>query len=133
MTTVEQELGMVRVYLDIEKQRFGDRLNYQVEVPADLMEFQIPIFLLQPLVENAIKHGISKITDKGELKIKMEREISAVYIKIYDNGPLFANELITGYGLQNIFDKLTLVYKDNYTMRFVNQEKHIEIKIISAI
>ena len=133
MTTVEQELGMVRVYLDIEKQRFGDRLNYQVDVPADLMEFQIPIFLLQPLVENAIKHGISKITDKGELKIKMEREISAVYIKIYDNGPLFANELITGYGLQNIFDKLTLVYKDNYTMRFVNQEKHIEIKIISAI
>ena len=130
MTTVEQELEMVKLYLNIEKQRFGERLDYQVNVPIDLLEFPIPIFLLQPLVENAIKHGVSKITEDGKIKIKIEEDNKFVFIKVYDNGPLFTNELIFGYGLQNIFDKLTLVYKDNYTVRFVNEaEKHIEIKI----
>ncbi|MEI7596080.1 MAG: histidine kinase [Bacteroidota bacterium] len=131
MTTVKQELEMVKVFLDIEKQRFGERLDYQVEVPEALMNLQIPTFLLQPLVENAIKHGISKITERGIIKIKIEQENNNIFIKVFDNGPCFENELITGYGLQNIFDKLTMVYKENYTMRFVNEDdKHIEIKLI---
>lgn len=130
MTTIESELEMVKLYLDIEKQRFGDRLDYQVDVPNELMSFQIPIFLLQPLVENAIKHGVSKITEQGVLKIKIEKNDHQLFIRVFDNGPLFTDELIFGYGLQNIFDKLTLVYKDNYTIRFVNEsEKHIEIGI----
>lgn len=131
MTTIESELEMVKLYLDIEKQRFGDRLDYQVDVPNELMSFQIPIFLLQPLVENAIKHGVSKITEQGVLKIKIEKNDHQLFIRVFDNGPLFTDELIFGYGLQNIFDKLTLVYKDNYTIRFVNEnEKNIEIGIL---
>ncbi len=131
LTTVFEELEMVKLYLDIEKQRFGEKLDYQVEVPEELMQFKVPIFILQPLVENAIKHGISKITELGIIKIKIEKERDFAFIKVYDNGPLFTNELIFGYGLQNIFDKLTLVYKNNYTVRFVNEnEKHIEIKIV---
>ncbi len=131
MTTIESELEMVKLYLDIEKQRFGDRLDYQVDVPNKLMSFQIPIFLLQPLVENAIKHGVSKITEQGVIKIKIEKNDHQLFIRVFDNGPLFTDELIFGYGLQNIFDKLTLVYKDNYTIRFVYEiEKHIEIGIL---
>jgi sensor histidine kinase YesM len=130
MTTIECELEMVKLYLNIEKQRFGDRLVYLVDVPSELMTFQIPIFLLQPLVENAIKHGLSKITEQGVLKIKISMSENQLIIKVYDNGPLFTNDLIFGYGLQNIFDKLTLVYKNNYTVRFVNEsDKHIEIGI----
>lgn len=130
MTTIESELEMVKLYLDIEKQRFGDRLDYQVDVPNELMSFQIPIFLLQPLVENAIKHGVSEITEQGVIKIKIEKNDHQLFIRVFDNGPLFTDELIFGYGLQNIFDKLTLVYKDNYTIRFVNEnEKYIEIGI----
>jgi len=130
ITTVEQELEMTKLYLDIEKQRFGDRLDYQVEVPEELMTFQIPIFLLQPLVENAIKHGVSKITEPGVIKINIEKIDKSLLIKVYDNGPAFNDEPIHGYGLQNIFDKLTLIYKNNYTIRFVNEpEKHIEIRI----
>lgn len=133
MTTIESELEMVKLYLDIEKQRFGDRLDYQVDVPNELMSFQIPIFLLQPLVENAIKHGVSKITEQGVIKIKIEKNDHQLFIRVFDNGPRFTDELIFGYGLQNIFDKLTLVYKDNYTIRFVNEiEKHIEIGILEV-
>lgn len=131
MTTIEEELEMVKLYLDIEKQRFGDRLDYQVEISEELMKYQIPIFLLQPLVENAIKHGISKITENGIIILKIEKDQNALFIKVFDNGPKFTNEPIFGYGLQNIFDKLTLVYKNNYTLRFVNEgEKHIEIRIM---
>jgi two-component system, LytTR family, sensor kinase len=67
------------------------------------------------------------------IKIKIEKNDHQLFIRVFDNGPLFTDELIFGYGLQNIFDKLTLVYKDNYTIRFVNEsEKHIEIGILEV-
>ena len=72
-TTFKEELEMVRIYLDVEKVRFDDRLSYLVEIPKELEEQQIPRFIIQPLVENAVKHGISKSVDGGDIKVSISK------------------------------------------------------------
>jgi two-component system LytT family sensor kinase len=109
--TVADELEMVRTYLDVEQVRFGDRLTYRIDLqnPA-LNEVQIPQFLLQPLVENAIKHGISKVAGPGAIILRITEEDGWLSCRIHDNGPVFPEELVAGYGLQSIQDKLKLLY-----------------------
>jgi two-component system LytT family sensor kinase len=75
-------------------------------------------------------NGISQITGQGIIKLKIYEQAKNLFIEIYDNGPEFPQGLITGYGLQNTYDKLTLVYKKPYEIRFVNEpEKYIQIKL----
>lgn len=130
MSTIGQEIEMVELYLQIEKQRFSDRLNFEFDAPENFYDRQIPRFLIQPLVENAIKHGISQITGLGLIKLKIFEQDKSLIIEIHDNGPAFPDGLTTGYGLQNTFDKLKLVYKKPYEIRFVNHpSKYIQIKL----
>jgi sensor histidine kinase YesM len=130
MSTIGQEIEMVELYLQIEKQRFSDRLSFEFDVPENLYDRQVPRFLIQPLVENAIKHGISKITGQGLLKLKIYEQDKCLIIEIHDNGPEFPDGLSSGYGLQNTYDKLKLVYKKPYEIRFVNHpSKYIQIKL----
>jgi sensor histidine kinase YesM len=129
-STIRQEIEMVQLYLQIEKQRFADRLSFEVSISENLYERQVPRFLIQPLIENAIKHGVSQITGQGVIKLKIYEESKYLFIEIHDNGPEFQQGLVTGYGLQNTYDKLTLVYKKPYEVRFVNKpEKYIQIKL----
>jgi sensor histidine kinase YesM len=130
LSTLRQEIEMVQLYLQIEKQRFGDRVSFEVTISEDLNERSVPRFLIQPLVENAIKHGVSQITGKGIVKLRVYKEHTSLLIEIYDNGPNFKKGLVIGYGLQNTYDKLTLIYKKPYEVRFVNEpEKYIQIKL----
>jgi sensor histidine kinase YesM len=130
LATISQEIEMVRLYLEIEKQRFGDRLNFEISVGEGLWERKVPRSLIQPVVENAIKHGISKITGLGIVKLLIFEAGKNLYIEIHDNGPEFQKGLVTGYGLQNTYDKLTLVYKKPYEIRFINEpDKYIQIKL----
>ena len=129
-STIGQEIEMVELYLQIEKQRFSDRLSFEFDVPKTLYERQVPRFLIQPLVENAIKHGISKITGQGIIKLKIFEQEKSLIIEIHDNGKAFPDGLTTGYGLQNTYDKLRIVYKKPYEIRFVNHpSKYIQIKL----
>jgi sensor histidine kinase YesM len=126
--SLSKEIDMIRLYLSIEKQRFSDRLDYEIHVEEKLAELLIPKFLLQPLVENAVKHGVSKITGKGIIKINVSQLENKVSIKIFDNGPDFPDGVINGYGLQNTYEKLDLIYQKPYEIRFMNsEEKHMWI------
>jgi LytS/YehU family sensor histidine kinase len=119
---------MVTLYLAIEKNRFEEKLSYKIEVEEKLREKLIPRFLIQPLVENSIKHGISKITEQGLIVIKVFEIKNEIFIKIFDNGPGFPDGLLTGNGLQNTYDKLSLIYKKPYEIKLVNKpEKYIQI------
>jgi two-component system, LytTR family, sensor kinase len=129
-TTIGEEIEMVQIYIEIEKQRFTERLNFSISVEPHLNNFEIPRFLIQPLVENAIKHGIAKIKEHGFLKIKVYELNQHCFIEIYDNGPGFPDGLLPGFGLQNTYDNLNLVYKKPYEIRFKNMpEKFIQIKL----
>jgi two-component system LytT family sensor kinase len=118
---LQEEIEMASIYLEIEKNRFEDKLNYTIIIPK---------FILQPLAENAVKHGISKITGKGMIRINIFGEANKVIIEIYDNGPEFPGGLISGYGLQNTYEKLKLLYKKPFDISFINTpEKKLMITL----
>ncbi len=127
---VKEEVEILNTYLDIEKVRFGNRINFKIEVQAELEYQMVPRFLLQPLVENALKHGLKDVRENGEIKVVLKKNEQQIELFIYDNGVPFPTELEAGYGLQSTFDKLQLLYKDNYDLQINNNpEKHIKISI----
>jgi len=129
-TTFKEELDMVRIYLDVEKVRFDDRLSFSVEIDDELKEQRIPRFLIQPLVENAVKHGISKSIEGGEIKIRIAKEKKNIVIAVSDSGQEFPADLTPGFGLQSIYDKLEILYKDKFEMSFANSPlKQVILKL----
>ncbi|MBL7782608.1 MAG: histidine kinase [Saprospiraceae bacterium] len=120
--TLEHELDIVRTYLDIEQVRFGPRLTYLLQVEEGLSQVKIPVFLLQPIVENAIKHGISKISGEGRIEVHIARQNDHLILRIHDNGPPFSENFFTGYGLQSIQDKLQLLYDHRASFDIQNND-----------
>lgn len=110
LSTVEDELSMVRTYLNIEQIRFGERLHYSIEADSSVEKENIPRHILQPLVENAIKHGVSKIEGQGQITVAIRKTPDGITMEVIDNGPEFPEGLISGYGLQSIHDMLHLMY-----------------------
>ena len=126
---IEEELKIVNKYLSIEKIRFGDNLDFEINVPQSIQKLFIPRFLIQPLVENAIKHAMAKIK-KGKISLVLKELEEALEIKLFDNGPAFPENAIFGYGLQSTYDKLELLYPNEHTIKFINTpEKHICIRL----
>jgi len=130
--TLEEELEMVNTYLDIELVRFEGQLNVELDVADDVKQCRIPKFLIQPLIENAIKHGTSKIKD-GIIKLKISRRNTNLMITLFDNGPNFPEDIDAGYGIRSTAEKLDLLYGDQYTFQLLNSpEKHIKIELKNA-
>lgn len=127
---VKEEVEVVRTYLEIEQIRFGEKLKYTIDVDSNCNELKIPRFLIQPLVENAIKHGISKIEETGMVRLEIKQIDEKLNIKVSDNGPEFPEGLVGGYGIQGIYDLLNLIYGDCAELSWQNEpEKNISIKI----
>jgi sensor histidine kinase YesM len=125
---IKDEVEIVKTYLEIEKVRFGDRIDFEFDVDEDTMEFLVPRFLLQPLVENALKHGLAQVADDGKLEISIRRVDNRLRVTVSDNGKEFPKELEVGYGLQSTYDKLNLLYGKDYDLHIVNEPiKQIEI------
>jgi len=128
--TLEEEAGAIRTYCDIEKIRFEDRLKYEIFIPDDIKAFQVPRFLLQPLVENCIKHAFGKSEEGILIRITAMVENNEIVITIHDNGQPFPDQINPGYGFRNVNDKLHLLFPDKYTFEIINQpEKNIRITI----
>lgn len=122
-STVHDEVEMVKTYLDIEKIRFGDRLQFTLEVDKDLENHKIPLFLIQPLVENAVKHGISKNEGLGSIDLRISKEQNKIIISVSDNGPDFPEGLVSGHGLQTVYDLLRLTFGDQASLNWTNKPK----------
>ncbi|MBB5266683.1 sensor histidine kinase [Algibacter amylolyticus] len=134
MSTVKDEIEMVTSYLNIEKIRFGNRLQFDIEVDETLMNNEIPLFLIQPLVENAVKHGISQNEGEGTIRLKIEKVDNQLVISVKDNGPDFPEGLVSGHGLQTVYDLLRLSYGNNATLNWTNTpEKTITITIPETV
>ncbi len=130
MSTIKDEIEMVEAYLEIEKIRFGDRLQFTIEADESVLDDEIPLFIIQPLVENAVKHGISKNKESGEITLKIEKEKNTIVIIVSDNGPHFPEGLVSGHGLQTVYDLLRLSYGDNAFVNWTNSpSKLIKITI----
>lgn len=124
--TIENELEMVRTYLQIEQVRFGDRLKFEVQVEGHALTLlTIPKFLLQPIVENAVKHGISKLPEEGCIRVQIFEENDWLNLCIHDNGPAFGENLSSGYGLRSIQEKLQLLYQEDASVEMRNQPEKL--------
>lgn len=115
---VAQELALVKSYLYIEKARFADRLRVHMNIPSNL-HFMLPPLTLQPLVENAVHHGIMKRIEGGDIWISLEEEKEFIHITVADNGVGFTNESVeailkhqmgSGIGLHTTDQRLRLFY-----------------------
>jgi two-component system, LytTR family, sensor kinase len=96
----------------------------------ELEHFLLPRFLLQPVVENAVKHGLKATGRMTEIRIDIKREGNSMRLTIADNGPAFPEELVPGYGVKSIYDKLDLLFPGNYEIHFVNEPfKQVKIYI----
>jgi LytS/YehU family sensor histidine kinase len=112
--TLAQEVETLKLYLEIEKMRFEDRLRPHFDIEPAAADAKLPSLLLQPLIENAIKYAVTPAEEGADIWLKAEREGQAVRISVVDTGPGFGGSLSdaqsTGVGLANIQDRLAQAY-----------------------
>jgi LytS/YehU family sensor histidine kinase len=129
-------MEFTQAYLEIEKVRFGDRLSVTFDVPARILDSQVPQCLLQPLVENSIKHGISKRTSGGEITVRAYPVGDRLLLSVQDNGPQNApakgdRPVHFGLGLKATRERLQSLYGENQdlTLNFL-RDGHVEVNIL---
>ncbi len=113
-TTLAEELSLIRSYLAIQQIRMADRLSYQIELEPGLEQQALPPFLLQPLIENALKHGLEPKPEGGELQLRFYRQQQQVVLEVKDNGLGAESNLSTkgqGIALANIEQRLQSLYR----------------------
>ncbi|MFH1943739.1 MAG: histidine kinase [bacterium] len=112
---VEEELELIRDYLELEKLRFEDCLTYAFECPDTLRDRKIPGLLIEPLVGNVIKHVLDRKADSVRVEIKIEESDGRLQISVFDNGPGFDPAIASqGYGLKSIEERLRLLFGEDY-------------------
>jgi LytS/YehU family sensor histidine kinase len=111
-STIDQEVEMIRAYMSIFQVRMGDRLNYKIDVQDKIKGIQFPPMLIQPLVENAIKHGLEPKIEGGEVGIIGKENGEIIRLEITDTGVGFYEESEPGTGLTNIRERLKSLYGD---------------------
>lgn len=129
--TLKDELSLVRTYLDIEKIRFGDRLQLQLDIDESLVEVSLPAFVIQTVVENCIKHGIAKIIGKGHVSIKVKPQGDLVCCEIEDNGPgIDQKRIFASTGLSNTHTRMSQIYGRDDLLTFENTGHGTKVTVL---
>lgn len=118
VVTLKQELDFLERYLELQRIRFRDRLTVKLVVSPDTLSAEIPNLILQPIVENAIRHGVDRQSGAGLVEIRARREDGCLRLEVRDNGPGFSGTVRTrgneGVGLTNTRQRLERLYGENY-------------------
>ena len=123
LVTIEDELSLIRLYLSIQEVRFKDRLTVSYDIDETSYVQKIPPFTLQPLIENAIIHGIEPYSDCGLLKISIHHNQKSLNIQVQDDGVGLTNGKIKeGIGLTNIKSRLENIYGNSYSFKIIGNE-----------
>jgi signal transduction histidine kinase len=123
ITTLNRELDFVNCYLEIEKIRFEERLNVVLDIAPETLDAQVPQLLLQPLVDNAIKHGISRLAGGGKIRIAASASDHELQLEVSDNGPGFDNPSYSqrnGVGLKVTRERLESLYGLDHSMELLS-------------
>jgi two-component system LytT family sensor kinase len=142
---LRDELDFIDDYLDIEVARFGrDNLEIFKEIDEQTLDVFVPSMLLQPMVENALKHGLAPRLEGGRISLRTRRQDGRLTIEVEDNGrgipaERLPNVYVEGIGISNVHERLRLLYGDDFRMEIRSQEGqgtqiHIEIpELVSAL
>lgn len=120
--SLKEELDLLNLYLDIERERFKEKLEIKLDVPTDVWECKVPHFILQPLVENAIKHGIANNKTKGIIEISAKKTGNYLQIQLDDNGAGFSENSENGVGLSNTEERLEKLYGEEFELILSDSE-----------
>jgi signal transduction histidine kinase len=120
--SLDQELEFLKCYLDIERTRFQDRLTVSLQIDPQSLEVSVPNLILQPIVENAVRHGIARQDDAGSITVRTSKLKDRLLIEIEDNGPGLAENQNgnSGIGLKNTQSRLRQFYGDNFLFQLSN-------------
>jgi two-component system, LytTR family, sensor kinase len=135
--TLEHEVQFIRAYIGIEQKRFGDRLRVEIEIPEELSKALVPALVLQPIVENAIRHGIEPLPAAGLVRIQATRDGNHLVLTVQDNGRGALVEIVKnadggGIGLANTQARLRELYGQEQQFRFGESQPRgyvVEIRI----
>lgn len=128
-----EELDCVRTYFILEKARFGDKIQLLEDIDSALLEYRIPVFSLQPLVENAVKHGITEKNGNGTVTIRAKLKDEELHLSVIDDGVGIAPEKLekvllpgygsgTGVGLSNVHLRMQNLYGENKGLKIISRE-----------
>lgn len=134
VVTLSEEIELIKNYLDLEKIRFEERLSVQLDIDPTTLEFEIPPLMIQTLVENSIKHGISKKMDGGTIYLSTKKEDSRIKIEIRNPGKLQegeTNETSSSIGVKNTKDRLRLMFGSDaeFSLEQIGEEVKATIEI----
>ena len=127
-----EELEFTQKYLDIQKARFAERLTFIVDVPAELLPAQVPSLILQPMVENAVKHGIAQRVHGGAICITASRINGTLTLRVYNDGPSLPSgweKSQSGIGISNVRTRLQSLYGDAFELSMRNQRLGVEATV----
>jgi len=129
--TIASEIDNIEKYLHIQKVRFKSRLEYQIDIPEDIKAFRIPNMVLQPIVENALIHGITPKRDGGKINIYAEKLKNTIVITVIDNGNGFPKDVLdnirnsknkSGLGFRSTDKRLKQYYGESYGLEIVKSD-----------
>jgi LytS/YehU family sensor histidine kinase len=127
-TTLGNEMANITRYLEIEKVRFGEKLIFSFRLEGDCKDHQVPVMILQPLFENAIKHGVYESTEQVSIEMGCEYKEGYLEISIVnDFDPNAHPRKGSGIGLNNIRERLRLLYKNDKLLRTVTDGKRFSV------
>jgi LytS/YehU family sensor histidine kinase len=114
-----EEVEYLKRYLDIQQVRFADRLQVELDFPPALLQAPVPNLILQPLVENAIKHGIAKRAKGGTIRVAGARDNDQIRLSVYNDGPNLPaawDSTGGGIGLSNLRARLEILYGSGFAL-----------------
>ncbi|HEB63398.1 MAG TPA: hypothetical protein ENJ07_02840 [Gammaproteobacteria bacterium] len=111
-TTLEDEIAIINAYLSIQKIRMGKRLNYKIIIAEELTALPFPPLLIQPLVENSVRHGLEPEIGGGEISVEVKQKENTLIITVSDTGKGAENMQSDGIGLKNIRERLTSIFQN---------------------
>jgi len=122
---LEQEVKVATDYLEIEKTRFGDRLQYSIDVPQQLLRAEVPPFSLQTLVENSVKYG------GGEIRVTARNGNGRLLLRVWDSGQGFPakHDLPAGHGLRNLKDRLDALWGSKAAVEFPSEDSGTTVQL----
>jgi two-component system LytT family sensor kinase len=128
--SLEEEIEMVENFIAISKIQLEDRLQFVLEVEKSTLSFKIPPMIIQMLIENAVKHGISQLKDGGIVSLKVYFKNAVLHIEVANTGQLAQDNNSTHVGIKNIQKRLDLLYDDHASFELVEKDNQVVARIV---
>jgi hypothetical protein len=129
LVPLSEELRFLEKYVEIQKIRFGDRLSVSIDVADELHQLEVPSMILQPLVENAFKHGLEHRAQSGVVRLRAARVADRLILSIYNDGPPLADGIVEGIGHINTRERLKGHYGERFSLTMRNRDIGVEVQM----